>query len=69
MPAGVAATAFTLAEKTGWRLDYILWEIPISVITQANHVFIWMAGLDSKRVRRTKSKELSEIAKLIGIES
>jgi len=69
MPAGIAATVFTLAEKTGWSIEYIMWEIPISIINQANHVFLWASGINTKRSGKIKAQKAEELARLIGIDS
>lgn len=65
MPAGVAATVFTLAEKTGWGIDYILWEVPIVILNQANHAFLWTNGADTRRVLSSKPDKVSKIAKML----
>jgi hypothetical protein len=57
-----------LAEKTGWTIDYILWEIPLSVLCQANHVWMWMNGAKVVRRNYANSKEKHEIASLLGVE-
>lgn len=58
-----------LAEKTGWSIEYIMWEIPISIINQANHVFLWAAGVNAKRAGKIKAKKIEELARLIGADS
>jgi hypothetical protein len=39
---------FTLAEKTGWAIDYIMWEIPICIINQANNVYLWTSNASTR---------------------
>jgi hypothetical protein len=56
-----------LAQKTGWPIDYVLWEIPISLINQANHTYLWMAGANTKRVTRADSDNIKEIATLLNV--
>jgi hypothetical protein len=46
-----------------------MWEIPISIINQANHVFLWAAGINTKRAGRIKAQKIEELAKLIGVDS
>jgi hypothetical protein len=46
-----------------------MWEIPISVINQANHVFLWAAGISVKRAGRIKAQRIEELARIIGAES
>lgn len=67
MPAGTAAHVFLLAEKTGWSIDYILWEIPLALLCQANHVWMWMGGMKLKRINYARTKDKNEIASLLGI--
>lgn len=58
---------FLLAEKTGWSIDYILWEIPISILHQSNHTFMWANGTKVRRKLRPDSKESLEIISALGI--
>lgn len=67
MPGRIAATIFSLAQKTGWAIDYILWEIPICIINQANHTYLWMAGANTKRINKSNSKEIQELAKILDV--
>jgi hypothetical protein len=46
-----------------------MWEIPISIINQANHVFLWAAGVNTKRAGKIKAKKIEELARLIGADS
>ena len=64
----MAAVVFTLAEKTGWDMDKILWKIPISILNQANHVFLWQAGAHLRRGGKAKMDNIMEMAKAIGVE-
>jgi hypothetical protein len=64
-----ASTVFTLAEKTGWGVEYIMWEVPIALLNQATHVFLWCAGVKTKRAGKSKAEKLEGLAKLIGIDS
>lgn len=49
-------------------MDKIIWEIPIGILNQANHVFMWEAGIAVKRNSRTKAKDIQEIASIMGVE-
>lgn len=67
MPAGIASMVFLLAEKTGWRVDHILWEIPISILHQSNHVFMWASGVKVRRKLGHDSQASLEIRALLGV--
>lgn len=64
----MAAVVFTLAEKTGWDINKILWDIPIGILNQANHVFLWQAGATLRRGGRFKMNNIADMAKAMGIE-
>lgn len=68
MPAWTAYNLFTLAEKTGWSLEYILWSIPIAILNQGTHTFLHEAGLKLMRETSASSLEKKEMAKLMGIQ-
>ena len=59
---------FLLAEKTGWSIDYILWEIPLAVMCQANHVWMWMNGTKVVRRKSASDNDKKEIANILGVE-
>jgi hypothetical protein len=63
----MAAIVFSLAEKTGWAIDYILWEVPISVLHQANHTFMWLSGVRVRMKASMNHKEVKDIVRLIGL--
>lgn len=58
---------FSLAEKTGWGIDYILWEVPISILNQASHTFMWLSGVRVRMKIPMKQDEYENISKLIGL--
>lgn len=58
---------FLLAEKTGWKIDYILWQIPISILHQSNHVFMWANGVRLKRRMARDSQAALEIRSILGV--
>lgn len=39
-----------LAEKTGWSLDYLLWELPISALAQLEHAMLYSGGARTVRL-------------------
>jgi len=58
---------FALAERTGWAIDYILWEIPLSVIHQANHTFLWLSGARIRRPTRADKEQYKNLERLLGL--
>lgn len=68
MPAGTAGSVFTLAEKTGWPIEYILWKLPLSLSSQAMHTFLWSDGIKVRRRNFIKTKEIDGLANLLGVE-
>lgn len=58
---------FLLAEKTGWSIGYILWEIPISILHQSNHVFMWQGGIKLRRKMAHDSEAALEIRSILGV--
>ena len=63
----MAYIVFSLAEKTGWSLDHILWEIPIAILHQANHTFMWLSGIKVRMKNVMNQEEAQGIARLLGI--
>ena len=58
---------FSLAEKTGWSVDYILWELPLALMTQASHAYLWMNGVKCRKVGGVAGEELVNLEKLLGL--
>jgi hypothetical protein len=63
----MAAMVFLLAEKTGWSVDYILWQIPISILHQSNHVFMWANGIRVRKKIGHNSEASLEIRSILGV--
>lgn len=68
MPAWTAYNLFTLAEKTGWSLEYMLWSIPIPILNQGIHTYLYEDGVRLMRETSASSSEKQEMARLIGVE-
>jgi len=66
-PTGIAASVFSLAQRTGWSIEYILWEIPISLFQQANHVHLWMSGIRLRRRQYLEAIRIEELEKQLGL--
>lgn len=64
----MAFVLFTLAKETGWHLDYLLWELPISVLNQGIHNFLYSKGAKLKRPLFLDSKDRIDLAKIMGVE-
>lgn len=48
-------------------MDYMLWELPISVFVQMIHAHLYFEGVKVRRVKQLKTKELDELEKLLGL--
>lgn len=46
-----------------------MWEVPISILNQASHVFLWCAGINTRRAGKLKTEKVEELARLIGVSS
>jgi len=58
---------FSLAERTGWSIDYILWDIPLALITQATHTYLWQNGVRCRRRGGELGEDRDSLAKLLGL--
>jgi hypothetical protein len=58
---------FVLAKETGWDLQKILWEIPICLVNQAEHVFMFINGVKLRRVEAITGDDLRDIKDILGI--
>lgn len=48
-------------------MDYILWELPLALMTQASHAYLWMNGVKCRRVGGVAGEELVSLEKLLGL--
>jgi hypothetical protein len=56
-----------LAQRTGWSIDYIMWELPISLFNQANHVHLWMSGVKLRRRGYLETSSIKDLEKQLGL--
>lgn len=63
----MAASVFLLAKHTGWNLSMILWELPLVLLHQAEHVFLWQDGAKLRRPGRMDGQDRRDIERLLGI--
>jgi hypothetical protein len=63
----VAASVFLLAQNTGWSLPVILWDLPLVLLNQAEHVFLWHNGVRLRRPGRMHGQDKRDIEQLLGI--
>jgi hypothetical protein len=56
-----------LAEKTGWSIDYILWEIPMAILVQGMHTYLYHDGAKVRRIKTMKNDEVNEVAASLGV--
>jgi len=68
VPAWTAYTLFTLAERTGWSMEYILWSVPIRLLNQGIHTYLYDNGVKVVRDSSASSEERTEMARLMGVE-
>jgi len=57
---------FPLAKEFGWSIDYILWELPMSLFHQAHGWFAWNNGIRLRRPSRHTGCN-SDIATKLGL--
>lgn len=48
-------------------MDYMLWELPISVFVQMLHAHLHFEGVKVRRNRQLKTKEVKDLEKLMGL--
>lgn len=58
---------FVLAKETGWSLQTILWEIPLCLLYQAEHVFMYMNGVKLKRPLLLVGTDIRDMEKALGL--
>ena len=63
----MAASAFLLAKNTGWTMDYIVWELPLALLHQGQHVFLWADGAKLRRPGRVTGSDRRDMERILGI--
>ena len=48
-------------------MDYMLWELPISVFVQMIHAHLYFEGAKVRRLKQLKTKEVKDLEKLMGL--
>lgn len=66
-PGATASSVFILAKETGWSLETILWEVPLILVNQAAHVFMYMNGTKLRRPADLSGSELRDMEKALGL--
>jgi hypothetical protein len=66
-PGGTASSVFVLAKETGWSLSTILWEIPLCIVYQAEHVFMFANGVKLKRSMLALGENIADMEKALKI--
>lgn len=46
-------------------MDYILWDIPLSVLSQGSHYLLWSAGAKCRRTNPMKDKDILDLLEVI----
>jgi hypothetical protein len=58
---------FVLAKQTGWSLQTILWEIPLCLLYQAEHVYMFMNGVKVRRPYEFVGTDIRDMEKALGL--
>jgi len=66
-PGGTASCVFVLAKETGWSMETILWDIPLHLVHQAEHVFMYMNGAKLRRPYAVVGTDLRDMEKALGL--
>ena len=66
-PADTAAGLFSLARETGWSVEYLLWQLPLSLYRQACHVFMARRGIRVRRRGFVTASERGDMLRMLGI--
>jgi len=48
-------------------MDYILWELPLVAVNQADHVFMFIDGIKLRRAAHIEGKEIRDMERLLGL--
>ncbi|NBW14822.1 MAG: hypothetical protein EBR82_43165 [Caulobacteraceae bacterium] len=58
---------FVLAKETGWPLESILWDVPLCMLHQAEHVFMYMNNAKLRRPYTVTGTDLCDIQNMLGL--
>jgi hypothetical protein len=58
---------FILAKETGWPLQTILWDVPLMIVNQAAHVFMYMSGTKLRRPVEVMGNDLRDMERALGL--
>jgi hypothetical protein len=58
---------FVLAKETGWSVQHILWEVPLSLVYQAEHVFMYINGTKLRRPFEATGGNIRDMEKALGL--
>ena len=48
-------------------METILWEIPVALLNQAEHVFLWADGAKLRRPGRANRSDLRDMERILGL--
>jgi len=48
-------------------MDYILWELPLAAVNQADHVYMFMDGVKLRRAAHLEGKDIADMERLLGL--
>ena len=66
-PGGTASSVFVLAKETGWSFQTIMWEIPLHLVHQAEHVFMYINGVKLRRPYTAIGTDIRDMEKALGL--
>ena len=58
---------FVLAKNTGWPMEKILWDIPLALLHQAEHVFLYIEGVKVRRSNHATGSDIRDMERLLGL--
>ena len=59
---------FLLAERTGYSIEYMLWQVPLSIFCQGIHAYLHFEGAKVRRRFPACGGKSDEIARLLGLD-
>jgi hypothetical protein len=58
---------FSLAKQTGWSLEYMLWELPIVILNQGIHNFLYSKGICVRFIKNFSDSDKKDILAIFNL--
>ncbi|NDB81994.1 MAG: hypothetical protein EB127_04530 [Alphaproteobacteria bacterium] len=58
---------FSLAKQTGWSLEYMLWELPIVILNQGIHNYLYSKGINVRFVQKFSDEDKKDLLKIFNL--